>query len=128
VGDAVSPPLPRDGSVGVAPDVAMAILDFDVHRLRQQTDEDRRSFARRLSEDRDRMARIEKTQAAAAVQIARTADSVRTVAHTAEAMQATQTLILREMHRAQGAVRFLRWILGAGILIEIGRLYLEHMR
>jgi hypothetical protein len=124
----MTPPLPRDSNVGVAPEVAMHILDSDVHHLREQTDADRRSFARRLTEDRARMERIETAQAAAAVQVARAADSVSLLAHGATAMQATQTLILREMHRAQGAVRFLRWILGAGLLIEIGRLWLEHAK
>lgn len=106
----------------------MHILDSDVHHLREQADTDRRSLARRLVEDRERLERIEAAQAAGAVQLARAADSIASLAHGAEAMHGTQTLILREMHRAQGAVRFLRWILGAGLLIEIGRLYLEHAR
>lgn len=106
----------------------MHILDSDVHHLREQTDSDRRAFARRLAEDRERMVRIEKAQSASAVQIARTADSTRLLEHGATAMQNTQTLILREMHRAQGAVKFLRYLLSAGVLLEGVRLYLEHAR
>lgn len=115
-------------TVGAAPEVQLAIIDSDVHHIREQIDDDRRAAAARRRDDSERLERVEKAQAAAAVQIARTADSVSLLASGAAAMQSTQSLILREMHRAQGAVRFIRYLLGAGILIEAVRLYMEHAR
>jgi hypothetical protein len=123
----VTPPRLPD-NVGAAPDVQMAIIESDMHHLGEQVEEDRRQAAVRRREDRDRLERVEKAVGAAAVQIARTADSVATLTQTAQAMQGTQSLILKELHRFQGAVRFLRWLLGAGAMFEGVRLYLEHAR
>jgi hypothetical protein len=119
---------PPNDKTGVAPEVLMAIIESDVHHLRTQSDRDRRGFAARLAEDRERLDRMEAIQGASAVQLARAADAIAVVAESGKAMQNTQSLLLRELHRGQGAIRFLRWVLGAGLAAEGLRLYLEHAR
>lgn len=63
--------------VGAAPEVGMAILDSDVHNLRDQTDRDRRMFAERVLEFRGRLDRIEQAQAIQAAAVARVDDTTR---------------------------------------------------
>ena len=119
--------MPRPEN-GAAPEVLMAIVESDVHHLREQADMDRRGVASRLAEDRARLERIEAAQAAGALQSARTADSVSSLERIAEAQAGTLSNVLKVMHRAQGSIGFLRWALGASVVLEGVRLFLEHAK
>lgn len=126
--------MPKEA--GAAPAVEMAIVNSEVHRLRDTLAEERSQWAQLRLEIRDRMDRMERSQAADALMVGRLADTVvRTNADVERALTLLEGSpssdsggICGELHRARGGVRIVQWILGCGLLIEIGRTLLEHVK
>jgi hypothetical protein len=119
---------PRSDKVGVAPEVALAMIESDVHHLREQSDIDRRGFVRRLHEDRERLDRIDKAQGVTALEMARASDGVRRLERIAEAQEGTLKHLLETVYGFRGGLRLVKWVIGGGFFVEAIRLYMEHMR
>lgn len=113
---------------GAAPEVEMAIVQSDVHHLREQGDLDRRRFAQRLNEDRARLERMDAKLGAQGQQLALVVASTTRLERVAEAQQQTQVLILQDIHKSKGALKVLSWLLGSGIAFEVITKLVEHAR
>lgn len=101
----------------------MAIVDSDVHHLREQSDIDRRRFAQRLNEDRKSLAELSGTLTANTVILARLTDSVERHERRLASVDKTLGEILDVLSKAKGSVATLKWLIGGGILFEVLRAF-----
>jgi len=106
----------------------MAIVQSDVHHLREQGDLDRRRFAQRLNEDRARLQRIDDKLGVQGRELALVAQSTLRLERVAEAHGKVHELVLENIAKAKGAIKVLTWLVGSGVALELGRLLLEHAK
>ncbi len=110
---------PRDK--GAAPSVEMAIIESDVHHLREQTDRDRRAVAERLVDLRNWRERIETTLATIAAQLARLEDRARRQEADGQAQTEALSKLATGVLEQRGALRFLTWAVPVAVaLTELG--------
>lgn len=116
--------MPRERERGASPEVELAIIDSDLHHVREQADRDRRAMAERMVELRKWRDRMELSHATATAQIARLADTCDRleVARHSDAQQLGELVALS--HRGRGAF----WVLaglasfaGVGTILELVR-------
>lgn len=124
-------PRDRRGSGGAMPEVELAIIESDVHHLREQADRDRRGFSERMIELRKWRERLELATTTNAAHVARLADTCDRleVARKADAGQLAELVAIT--HKARGAYWALAGIAGfagLGTLLQIGKFLMEALR
>jgi len=122
---------PRDRRTGAQPEVELAIIESDVHHLRDQNDRDRRATAERLSEIRLWRERMELALATQAAQLARGADSLDRLEVARKADASTLAELVALTHRGRGAFWVLTGIAsfaGLGTLLQLGKFLMEALR
>jgi len=121
----------RERPSGSLPEVELALIESDVHHLREQADRDRRGFAERMSELRDWRQRVELAITTNANQVIRLVDVCDRldVARKSDAQQLAELVALS--HKARGAWWVLAGIAGfagIGTIVELGKLVVQALR
>lgn len=106
---------------GASPEAMMAIVDSDIHHLREQSDMDRRRFATRLNEDRKRLDELQAVMNANTVILARLSDNVERLGEALKGVTATTGVMLSDVHKGKGALSTMRWLFGGGVAFELLR-------
>lgn len=113
---------------GASPDVELAILESDVHHLREQSDRDRRGFAARLSDDRKRLEDIKLELQAQGMQLENVEGTLARIEAKLEQRDAKDLQLRIEIAeakgRARGASRLIKWLVPAG---SVATLVVDHL-
>ena len=115
---------PRDSRLGAVPETAIAVLDSDMHHVREQADIDRRTEAAFRLETRQQLAQLVTTQATTAAQLARVSDLVNRIEVASISNGKVLTSVCNEMAERRGG---LRMVGAAVVLVPVAVELIRHL-
>jgi hypothetical protein len=112
----------KDTDRGARPEVELAVLESDIHHIREQNDIDRRSAAARLKENRERWERLEDAVRQQATQLARVGDLCNRLEVANTTNTATLTAVLVELAERRGGIKIVGALaVGVPVVLELLR-------
>lgn len=114
---------PRDSRLGAVPETAIAVLDSDVHHIREQADADRRQEAAFRAETRRTLEQITASQASTSGQMMRVTDLINRLDVSTAANAGTLTAVCTELSEQRGALKIV-----AALAVVVMPLVMEALR